>query len=139
MHEAESLSNQMSKDRNQEKKINHTKRIWKNKGENIKNINQRGQTKIFNWRFKLNWKISLTKEKINKKNEGQIRKKKTKTLIENEIESQKSFNKRGKEKIKNNKNKDLNEKQNICEIVIEGLNLKKKQIFYKRNNNELRN
>jgi hypothetical protein len=60
-------------------------------------------------------------------------------LIENEIESQKSFNKRGKEKIKNNKNKDLNEKQNICEIVIEGLNLKKKQIFYKRNNNELRN
>jgi len=87
----------------------------------------------------LNWKISLTKGKINKKNEGQIRKKKTKTLIENEIESQKSFNKRGKEKIKNNKNKDLNEKQNICEIVIEGLNWKKKQIFYKRNNNELRN
>ena len=88
----------------------------------------------------MNWKISLTKGKINQKNEGQIRKnKKTKTLIENEIESQKSFNKRGKEKIKNNKNKDLNEKQNICEIVIEGLNLKKKQIFYKRNNNELRN
>jgi hypothetical protein len=51
-----------------------------------------------------------------------LEKKKTKTLIENEIESQKSFNKRGKEKIKNNKNKDLNEKQNICEIVIEGLN-----------------
>jgi hypothetical protein len=36
------------------KKINHTKRILKNKGENIKNINHRGQTKIFNWRFKLN-------------------------------------------------------------------------------------
>jgi len=78
------------------KKINHTIRILKNKGENIKNINHRGQTKIFNWRFKLNWKISLTKGKINQKNKGQIRKKKL--WLKNEIESQKSFNKRGKEK-----------------------------------------
>jgi hypothetical protein len=27
---------------------------------------------IFNWKVKLNWKITLIKEKINQKNEGQI-------------------------------------------------------------------
>jgi len=30
---------------------------------------------IFNWKVKLNWKITLIKEKINQKNEGQIEKK----------------------------------------------------------------
>jgi hypothetical protein len=37
---------------------------------------------IFNWKVKLNWKITLIKEKINQKNEGQIEKKITKNLIE---------------------------------------------------------
>jgi hypothetical protein len=37
---------------------------------------------IFNWKVKLNWKITLIKEKINQKNEGQIEKKITKKLIE---------------------------------------------------------
>jgi hypothetical protein len=30
----------------------------------------RGQTKILNWRVKLNWKITLTIGKTNQKNEG---------------------------------------------------------------------
>ena len=43
----------------------------------------RGQTKIFSWRVKLNWKIGLTEEKTNKKNESQIEKiKTTQNLIE---------------------------------------------------------
>jgi hypothetical protein len=33
---------------------------------------------IFNWKVKLNWKITLIKEKINQKNEGQIEKKNNK-------------------------------------------------------------
>jgi hypothetical protein len=30
----------------------------------------RGQIKNFSWMVKLNWKITLTKEKTNQKNEG---------------------------------------------------------------------
>ena len=36
----------------------------------------RGHTKIFNRKVKLNWKIDLTKEKTNQKNDGQIKKSK---------------------------------------------------------------
>jgi hypothetical protein len=43
-----------------------------------------GKIRVFNWRVKLNWKIVVTKEKTNQKNNGQIEKKnkRTKTLIE---------------------------------------------------------
>jgi uncharacterized protein YdcH (DUF465 family) len=47
------------------------------------------KTKIFNRMVKLNWKIALTKEKTNKKNESQIKKiKQHKLWLKNEIESQ---------------------------------------------------
>ena len=75
---------------NQEKKINYTKdlkNLIKKWGWKIKKI-IRGKTKIFSWRVKLNWKISLTKEKIIQKNDGQIVKNRaTKTLNEDENES----------------------------------------------------
>jgi hypothetical protein len=42
----------------------------------------RGQTKMLNWRIKLNWKISLMNGIGNQNNKGQIKKNKTiKTLI----------------------------------------------------------
>jgi len=44
-----------------------------------------------------------------------------------------------KKKIKNWKNKNRNEKQNIWEIVIEELNWEKKQNFYKRNKKKITN
>jgi hypothetical protein len=54
---------------------------------------------IFNWKVKLNWKITLIKEKINQKNEGQIEKKKQQKIwLNNEIKSKKNFNKSAKEK-----------------------------------------
>ena len=64
------------------KKINHVKGFKKMRVK-IKKKLIRGQTKNFNWTVKLNWEITLKKEKTNQKNEGQIRKNKTtKTLIE---------------------------------------------------------
>jgi hypothetical protein len=38
------------------------------------------------------------------------------------LKAKKVLTKGARKKIKNKKNKDLNEKQNICEIVIEELN-----------------
>jgi hypothetical protein len=57
-HETESLTNKMSKDKIIEKNQSY-KRIKKIQGEKKNLI--RGQTKLFNWRVKLNWKITLTK------------------------------------------------------------------------------
>ena len=34
-----------------------------------------GKIRVFNWRVKLNWKIVVTKEKTNQKNDGQVEKK----------------------------------------------------------------
>jgi hypothetical protein len=53
----------------------------------------RGQTKVFNWRIKSNWKITLTKWKTNQKNESRIGKKQQQKLwLIDEIESQRNFN-----------------------------------------------
>jgi len=57
-HETESLTNKMSKDEIIEKNQSY-KRIKKIQGEKKNLI--RGQTKLFNWRVKFNWKITLTK------------------------------------------------------------------------------
>jgi len=92
----------------------------------IKYNNQR--EKNFNWRIKLNWEIALIKGKINQKNKGQIKKNKTrKTLIEWWNWNLKKLQQKDqRKKIKNQKYKDQNEKQNIWYIVIKGLNWKTK-------------
>jgi hypothetical protein len=46
--------------------------------------------------------------------------------------------KKPRKKIKNQKNKDQNEKKNIWKIVIEGIFFLKKN-FYKKNRNKIRN
>ena len=51
----------------------------------------------------------------------------------------KTLTKWPRKKIKNWKNKNWNEKQNIWEIVIEELNWEKKQNFYKRNKKKIKN
>ena len=52
---------------------------------------------IFNLRVKLNWKITLIKEKTNQKNEDQSEINKAKNFwLNNKIENQKYFNKSGK-------------------------------------------
>ena len=76
----------MSKNKIKEKNQLY-KRIKKIQGENKKNL-IRGQTKVFNWRIKSNWKITLTKWKTNQKNESRIGKKKQQKLwLIDEIES----------------------------------------------------
>jgi hypothetical protein len=58
--------------------------------------------KSFYRRVKLNWEIALTKEKINQKNEGKIKKTRQQKLwLNDEIESKKNFNKRSRKKIIN--------------------------------------
>jgi len=77
------------------KKINYTKR---SKTYRVKKTLIRG-IQNFNRRVKLNWKITLMKEKTNQKNEGQTEKiKQQKIWLRDEIESQKSFNKSAKKK-----------------------------------------
>jgi len=74
-YKVESPANQMSKDETMKEKNNDIKgsfkKIIKRIRVNIK-IKKliRGQTKILNWRVKLNWKITLTIGKTNQKNEG---------------------------------------------------------------------
>jgi hypothetical protein len=65
-HESESPTNQMSKDKIWKKKI--TQKDLKKFRVKKKLI--RGQIKNFSWKVKLNWKITLTKQKTNQKNEG---------------------------------------------------------------------
>jgi hypothetical protein len=60
--------------------------------------------------------------------------------LKDEIESKiKNLAKGPRKKIKNQKNKNQNEKRNIRETVIEGLSWKRKQNFYKKNKKEIRN
>ena len=58
-HESESLTNQILKDETWKKKYNYTKRSLKIEGE--KQL-LRVKIKIFNWKVKLNWKLTLTKK-----------------------------------------------------------------------------
>ena len=95
LNETKSLTHQMSKMKPRKK--NQSRKGSKRKEKN------RGQTKIFIWRVKLNWK----KEKINQKNENEIKKKQQKLWLNDEIESKKYFNKSVKKKRPEKKTKHI--------------------------------
>jgi hypothetical protein len=83
-----------------EKKSIIQKDLYKNEGENKKKKPLIwGKIRVFNWRVKLNWKIVVTKEKTNQKNDGQIEKKKEQKLwLNDKIKSKKTSTKGPREK-----------------------------------------
>jgi hypothetical protein len=96
----------MSKDETRKKKSITQKDLRKIR---VKKTFIRG-LQIFNWKVKLNWKITLIKEKSKSKEWGSNckKKKQQKIWLNNEIKSQKNFNKSAKEKTL--ENEDQNEK-----------------------------